>query len=70
MFTIRQTRSRSFDNTINHAKYSFHFQIKKGSIEDGVAVSNQILALENPHPKDVIGTRILLKKNWILNVRC
>ena len=44
----------------------FRFQIKKGSIEDAVSVSNQIPELENPHPKEVYENRMNDKKYLIL----
>lgn len=44
----------------------FIFQIKKGSIEDAVAVSNQIPELENPHAKEVYESRMKGKKHLIL----
>ncbi|MFK7776395.1 MAG: GNAT family N-acetyltransferase [Saprospiraceae bacterium] len=44
----------------------FNFQIKKGSIEDVVTVSNQIPELENPHAKEVYKTRMNGKKHLIL----
>ena len=44
----------------------FIFQIKKGSIEDAVSVSNQIPELENPHPKEVYENRMKGKKHLIL----
>lgn len=44
----------------------FVFQIKKGSIEDAVTVSNQIPELENPHSEDVYKNRINGKKHLIL----
>lgn len=44
----------------------FIFQIKKGSIEDAVAVSNQIPELENPHAKEVYKNRMKGKKHLIL----
>ena len=40
----------------------FSFQIKKGSIEDAVSISNQIPELENPYPNEVYETRIKGKK--------
>jgi ribosomal protein S18 acetylase RimI-like enzyme len=44
----------------------FSFQIKKGSIEDAVSVSNQIPELENPHQKEVYENRMTGKKYLIL----
>lgn len=44
----------------------FSFQIKKGSIEDAVSVSNQIPELVNPYPKEVYETRMEGKVNFIL----
>ena len=44
----------------------FIFQIKKGSIEDAVAISNQIPELENPHGKEIYKTRMNGKKHLIL----
>ncbi|MFK8006574.1 MAG: GNAT family N-acetyltransferase [Saprospiraceae bacterium] len=44
----------------------FIFQIKKGSIEDVVAISNQIPELENPHEKEVYQIRMKGKKHLIL----
>lgn len=44
----------------------FNFQIKKGSIEDAVIISNQIPELENPHPQEVYQTRMNGKKHLIL----
>jgi len=44
----------------------FSFQIKEGSIEDAVSVSNQIPELENPHPKEVYENRMKGKINLIL----
>ena len=45
---------------------NFNFQIKKGSIEEAVEISNQIPELQNPHPKDVYENRMSHKKNLIL----
>ena len=43
-----------------------NFEIKKGSIEDVVKVSNQIPELENPHAKEVYEIRMQGKKHLIL----
>lgn len=44
----------------------FIFQIKKGSIENAVAISNLIPELKNPHSQEVYENRMKGKKHLIL----
>ncbi|MEM6967702.1 MAG: GNAT family N-acetyltransferase [Bacteroidota bacterium] len=47
-------------------KKHLSFQIKKGSIEDAVAVSVEVPELEDPHPKEVYESRMAGKAHLIL----